>query len=120
MGMMPEKRSRWKYDPSRPIALVVPDTSADGRDDLPVLPGCSDNDGWRGGAALAGPACGKRGRNNVDRGNSGNRQRTPHGIAWPGKLDPRRPPRDVSPHALAGGDWTPRMASWHFRTSMDE
>src|SRR6185295_17489641 len=103
--MMPEKRSRWKYDPSSPMALGVDDTSVDGRDDPLVLRGCSDNGGWRSGAGQDGLAFDRRGCNNVDPGNSGNRQRTPHGIACPGKLDAREPLRHVSPRALAGG-WT--------------
>jgi hypothetical protein len=115
--MMPEKRSQWKYDPSRAMTLGVDDTSFDGRDDPPVLPGCSDSGGWRNGAGQDPLAFGRRGCNNVGRGNSGNRERTPHGIAWPGKLDAREPLRHVSPPALAGGGWTTTTASWHFRTA---
>lgn len=103
LGMMPEKRTQWKYDPSRAIALDVADICVDGRDDLPVPPGYSDVGGWRNGVGQDGRAFDRRRCNNIDRGSSGNKARTLHGIPWPGKPVAGEPLRHVSPRALAVG-----------------
>jgi hypothetical protein len=103
LGMMPEKRTQWKYDPSHAIALDVADICVDGRDDLPVPPGYSDVGGWRNGVGQDGLAFDRRRCNNIDRGSSGNKARTLHGIPWPGKPVAGEPLRHVSPRASPSG-----------------
>ena len=114
---MREKRSYGKNDPSRffrlsppglqiaptEIAHGVAGISPDARYDHPFPPGCSDSAGWRHDVAPDEIVFGRRGCNNVDRSNSGNRGRTPFGTAWPGRPAAREPPRHASPRVLASG-----------------
>src|SRR5208282_1706289 len=101
--MMPGKRSKGKIDPSRAFALGVAGTPADGRNDPPVLPDCSGDGGWHGGADGAGLDYGRRDCNSAVRGRSANRDRTPHGIRCPSKPVAGEPLRHAPPCALSGG-----------------
>jgi hypothetical protein len=105
--MMPGKRSKGNYDPSRARGLLVgaaaADTHAAGPDDRVVPRGSAGADDWHivaGGAWLDG---GRPGCNSVAHGHSASRERIWRGIRYPGKPAAGAPLRREPPCAFAGG-----------------
>jgi len=77
---MPEKRSKWNYDPSQLIALCVVDTVLVACYDPFFLLDWSGSGGWHAGVEGGGPGGCRCDCNSAVRAHSWSIQRTPHGI----------------------------------------